>query len=154
MNQKEDIEMNDDELKKELEKLKKGNFLYLSEWSAGNGKGSYSGYLVCFTDKSLYEFESIGTFNTTFETHANINKLLTISDESEDKLVDFIKNEKLFYFDKVEKLVMDYGTTVEVSMNNIHSEVINADSMCSQGRFFIYNHLLEIIKDIIKCDKA
>ena len=120
--------MNDEQLKKQLENLKKSEYIYLSNWYGGKNKSGYNGYLVNFVDNSIYEFESIGTYTNTLTTEATLNKITTFPVELKTIFALYIKNEKLFYFDNIDKLVFDMGTSIEVSLGNVKSKIINADS--------------------------
>ena len=141
--------INDEQLKAQLEKLKQGDYIYLSNWYSGKNKAGYNGYLVDLNSNSIYEFESTGVFDETYKSEAHIKKTNSFSYNSKTNLIEYIKNEKLFYFDGIEKLVFDMGTNIEVSIGNIKSKISNADSMCSNGKFSVYDNLKAII-EIIK----
>lgn len=141
--------MNDEQLKEQLENLKKGEYIYLSNWYGGKNKSGYNGYLVNFVDNSIYEFESIGTYTNTLTTEATLNKITTFPVELKTIFALYIKNEKLFYFDNIDKLVFDMGTSIEVSLGNVKSKIMNADKTCSNGRICVYDDLKTIIEEII-----
>ena len=141
--------MNDEQLKEQLEKLKKGEYIYLSNWYGGKNKSGYSGYLVNFEDNSIYEFESIGTYTNTLTTEAIIKKITTFPMEMRTIFELYIKNEKLFYFDNIDKLVFDMGTSIDISLGNVKSKIMNADKTCSNGRICVYDDLKTIIEEIV-----
>ena len=141
--------MKDEELKKQLEDLKKGEYIYLSSWYGGKNKSGYSGYLVNFVDNSIYEFESVSTYTNTLTTEANIKKVISFPKEMKTVFDLYVKNENLFYFDNIEKLVFDMGTSIEVCLGDIKSIIKNADRNCSNDKISVYDDLKTIIEQIL-----
>lgn len=140
--------MNDNQLKIRLNKIKENEYIYISLWFGGRKPG-YDGYIISLNNNEIYKFESISDIDGINNSKAKIEMIALLSDKIKGKILNYINNENLFYFDKIDNPIFDRGTTIEIFMNNKKCVIENADKISSNGKYNTYDELLEIIESSI-----
>jgi len=140
--------MNDSQLKERLNNIKEKEYIYVSLWFGGRKPG-YDGYIISLDNNEIYKFESVSDINDINNSNAKIEMVASLSYPIKEKLLNYINDGKLFYFDKVDNPIFDRGTTIEIFPNNNKCIIKNADKISSNGIYNIYDELLEIIESSI-----
>lgn len=140
--------MNDSQLKERLNEIKEKEYIYISLWFGGRKPG-YEGYIISLDNNEIYKFESISDISDINNSSAKIEMIALLPYPIKEKLLNYINDGKLFYFDKIDNLIFDRGTTIEIFMNNNKCVIKNADKLSSNGIYNIYDELLEIIESSI-----
>jgi len=141
--------INDEELKEKLKKLENENYLELLTWFGGRAESGYNGYLIDFNNYKIYCFGSIGLFNGQLKTHAIIKEITNISEQQKNDILMIIKDERLLEHVKQDRLVMDAGSTINISFDGKKSIIHNAESKYTNGQINSFDLLKNYIESIL-----
>lgn len=142
------------ELKKIISEEKKGNYIELSEWYGGKRTG-YNGIIVNLDTLEVKEYFSSATFeNGKIISNNEINEIGKFNEQGRKLVEEYITNDNIFQFNRVENQVLDAGTRVEIKLDNIACELINCDKTYASNKQKYYDILLNIVKsNISKIEK-
>ncbi len=137
------------ELKNALENEKKDNYILLSEWYGGKNPG-YNGIIVNLNTLAVKKYKSSARFeNGKILSENEIEIFGFLTENGKDVLKEYINAERIFKFNQVSNLVLDAGTNVEVSFDDIKCELINCDKKYTNNNFNYYDLLLKILMNNI-----
>lgn len=143
------MSLSEQELKNEINNEKTGNYILLSSWYGGRTPG-YNGIIVNLDTQDVKEYSSSAIFeNGKVVSKNEINKIGKLDEQGKIKIREYIKSDNIFQFNKVENLVFDAGTSIEIKFDNIVSNLINCDERYTSNRVKYYDILLDIIKNHI-----
>ena len=144
----ENVIITHEQLNDELEKLKKGEYVYISYWVGGQESG-FTGYLVDFFETwKIYKFVCSGKMeNEEYTSKATLKEVSIATNKLKETLSKALTEDSVMSLNEEDcPQIADAGTTIEFCLNGTKKTLRNLNKEFSNGKYDVYEDLRSTIE--------